>query len=454
MRLPFGAWRQRNREVTLLALLALGVGLAACALVMSAAFAGGLDPVRLTGDAKGYVQLAENLHAHGAFSFSKEAPFAPDSFRAPGYPMFLATLFALTGNWLAVLVLQALLLALAPVLLYLLLRPFHERGAWWGAVVFVFEPIRLYASSTLLSDGLFVCLLLGALLCLSNAARRRSLAWALLAGFLLGVSVLVRPIAQFLPLFFVGVYFASGMPWRKAAVLCAASLLLCAIAVLPWMTRNHSLFGHWGISSVGSYNLAAYNAAEYAKHRPTEGRTRTLEAFAARQQSLPAEERTSLARAEEFTAVFKEVVRGSELDYTLFHVFKTLPFFLTDGLRDTVRLFKVDVGTLPNITSLLMKGELDELIRSLRSGGLPLVLLVVGSGFWAGVLLLGAYSVVQFVRQRRVAVAVMFACIVLYFALLTGPVSNARYRLPAEGFLLAAAAVGALHVRERFRGAI
>lgn len=441
-------WVDADRPLASLVLISVGAGLAACAAVLAAAYMQGLDPTRLTGDARGYVLLAENLYEHGVFSFSKEPPFVPDSFRAPGYPLFLAALYALLQSWVGVLIAQSVLVSAAPVLLYLLLRPYHERAAWWGSLLFVFEPVRLFASSTLLSDALFTCLFLGSLVLL-RAAARRFWWFAAGAGLVLGLAILVRPIAQFLPLFFIAYLFIDRVPWRRAMRISLVLLAACALVVAPWLLRNHALFSSWSLTSVSSYNLAAYNAPEYVKYRPTPEGVKILEDFTARQESLEGEERISLARAEEFKDVFWDIVRGHEADYALFHVFKTIPFFLTDGLRDTVRLFNVELSTPPNITSALLSGKLGELVGSLRQGGLAILLLVVGSATWTVVMLLYAWSVYRAWVVRSYSLFFILVALVFYFALLTGPVSNARYRLPVEGLLLVAAAGAVLDIKSR-----
>lgn len=440
-------WANAERRLAALALISLGVGLAAATAVIWAASAQGIDPARLTGDAKGYVLLAQNIYEHGVFSFSAGPPFAPDSFRAPGYPFFLAALYAIFQSWLAVLIVQAILVSAAPVLLYVAVRPLHERAAWWGALLFAFEPIRLFASSTLLSDALFVCLLLGVLALFMQAAVRRSPGLIAFAGLILGAAILVRPVAQFLPVVFLAYLALVQVPWRRAVYLAAIFLLACGATVTPWMMRNHALFGSWNISSVGAYNLAVYNAPEYARYRPTAERTRVLEEFEQHQESLPREDRTSLSRSSEFSAVFKDVVRGSKFDYALFHIFKTVPFFLTDGLRDTARLFGIELG-MPNITSAILSGQAGELVALLRQDLLSLALLVAGSGTWAAVLCLCAWFIYQCLRGRADRRWFFLAALALYFAVLTGPVSNARYRLPAEGFLLTAASA-ALIIKKR-----
>src|SRR5262245_13208962 len=48
-------------------------------------------------DAQGYHYLALNLLQRGVFSMYAEAPFQPDALRTPGYPLFIASIYALFG---------------------------------------------------------------------------------------------------------------------------------------------------------------------------------------------------------------------------------------------------------------------------------------------------------------------------------------------------------------------
>ncbi|MEK7068310.1 MAG: glycosyltransferase family 39 protein, partial [Patescibacteria group bacterium] len=303
-----------DKPLRSLAIISLLASVLACATIAAVATSQGKDSAVLTGDAKGYVLLARNLIEQGVLSFSLSEPYVPDSFRAPGYPLFLAGLFVVLQDWLLVALVQAALASVAAVLLYLLLRPYHERAAWWGSLVFALEPVRLVTASTLLSDSLFVVLFLSSLLLLSRCITEQSWRAAALAGAVLGLAILVRPIAQFLPLFFAG-YLFWKLGTRRAAKLSAILVFACAVVLGPWAVRNHALFDSWNISSVGPYNLAAYNAPECVKYRPSPEGEATLRAFKERQESLPPAERLSLARAGEFSGVFFAVIRGRELDY-------------------------------------------------------------------------------------------------------------------------------------------
>ncbi len=421
-----------------------GIALAASIVFSTAAFfvaqSNGLDLVRLTGDSKNYQLLAENILTHGVFSSSQSEPHAPESFRAPGYPLFLAANYFLTADWFLVLIIQIVVVSVAPALLYLLFAPYHERAAWWGAFLFALEPTRLFLSASLLSDALFACTLLGALLALERGKRTDSLTLTGVSGALLGVSILVRPIAIFLPIA-TALYLALAVrPLSRACAMAVLGVACAAVVVFPWSVRNHQLFGSWNVSSVGSANLMLYNAPVFAAYLGDPAVAEKVAQFKNEQASLPREEALSLARSGVFTDTFRETVRGHELSYLGFHLSKTVPFFVTDGLREIARLIGLPSAPAFNITDALFGGKMGDLLAYLRVGGFSTILLVVGSGFWVTVTVLFFLEMFSGIaRWREFSFTLFLSVVVLYFALLTGPVSNARYRLPVEGILLASA---------------
>lgn len=432
-----------GREAAVVWLVSILAGLGSAIALYFYAHAVGLEIATLTGDAKGYLVLAEHLREFHVFSFSSVPPFAPESFRSPGYPLFLAVLLALFGNTGALFV-QVVLVSAAPVLLYLLFRPYHERAAFWGAVVFALEPVHLFYGAQFLSDMPFVCLFLLSLVLMERAWMRNSAAVSVTSGAIIGAAVLVRPIAIFLPvmyaLYLLAVGKCSWPAWLRAFALGSAAL----VVISPWMLRNYALFGSWNVSSVGNANLMIYNAPEYLKYHSSEHGQKVLAAFQAEQQSLPREDALSLARSDVFTSTFREIIRGQEMSYGIFHLVKTVPFFITDGLRDGIRLLKVEIGTMPNFSTAILKGDLGLLGRYVAGGGLGTYLFIFGVGFWSAVALLWLWSLAQLGRWRNWRALFLVGALVVYFAVLTGPVSNARYRLPVEGMLLVAAVAAIL----------
>lgn len=418
----------RLHIVTIVSVSATMLG---CFVIVWAARSVGSDVFSLTGDSRAYIILAENILSHGSFSLSNEAPFVPESFRSPGFPIFLAFLFTFFGPSLFALSVHALLMSLAPILFYIYTRRWHERAAFWAAIVFALEPVRIFLASSLLTDSLFCVLFLASLIALERG--RVSLLAATIAGVLLGLAILVRPIAQFLPFVYVAYIIFLWQPQRMQRVACV--IVGVIVVVSPWMYRNQVLFGSWNISSVGAANLALYNSPAFLEWRPEPRAQGVLAEFEELQRSLPQDTALSLERSDVFVRTFREVIAGREFEYATFHVLKTVPFFITDGLRDMVRLFGADIGSIPNLSTLLLSGDISSVVAYMRTGSLAIALLVLGSGFWAIILALFIFSTIR-AGIRRDGVILFLACLVGYFALLTGPVSNARYRLPVEGFLI------------------
>lgn len=411
----------------------------------------------LTGDTGYYRILAQNLLNYGVFSAVKEGPLVPESFRTPGYPAFLALTYAVVGNWTGVMFIQTLISALAPLFLYLIGKElFGEKIAFWAVIIFIIDPTRIFLSVIALSDALFVVVFLASLRLFISQRYFYS-------GILLGVSTLIRPIAQFLPILlivFSFLYFkkeAEGesifkLFFKKSGVFVFGFILI----VSPWAIRNYIHFGSMQISSVGSYNLLFYNASLYLHHKTGETEEVIYSRFKRELDSKDPYALRSLENSAKERKMALDIIFADPIGYAKFHLIKIIPFFATDGLRDIARTLKIMTGSLPDISGSILKGELDVLRQLISNTGLPFFLLLVGSSFWLLVCLL---AVVGFALGLRSAdldkqQLVLLAAIILYFALLSSPVANARYRLPVDGILLLFAALGMARALKLFLPAL
>ncbi len=384
-----------------------------------------IDPTAVTGDMKAFRLLGENIVRHGQFSLSMSAPFFPESFRSPGFPAVLAFLYFFTRSWHVVLFLHACIAALLPVLLYMMLRRWDERMAYWAALIFALEPNRVWVAATLLSESIFTLCLLGVLyFVIEKDFPRRH---AIYAGVLVGLAVLTRPVAFFLPILCAIYFLFTARPVKEALI--RGGMLICAgmLVVLPWAYRNHTLFNSWQISSIGSFNMAYYNANEF--YRQKHGVY-----FVEKPSTL---EGLSLSHTKDFNNITSQVVGEDFLGYVKFHLVKIAPFFLTDGYRDIIRVLGGPITTLPNITGLLLKGHVAELGVALRADVFATSLLVFGSAFWLICFLGLCYATFKaLTEETRVRWdALLLILVVATFAILSGPVSNARYRVPVSGIL-------------------
>jgi 4-amino-4-deoxy-L-arabinose transferase-like glycosyltransferase len=170
-----------------------------------------------------------------------DAAGRPTSFRAPGWPIFLAGIYAVAGErpWV-VYALCCALGALSCALSYLLAREVTDEATARvaGALAAVYLP-HVWFATMFLSENLAVpCLALGLWLFLRHL--RTGATWeAALAGLVLGWAALTRPFALLLvPILLVVLLRQTGR-WRAGIVLAT----LAAAVVVPWTVRNHAVHG-------------------------------------------------------------------------------------------------------------------------------------------------------------------------------------------------------------------
>lgn len=213
------------------------------------------------GDQIEYTATAHNLLDGHGFAMT---PGVPTPARAPGYPVFMAGLFAATERSpRAVLVAQAVLSAATCLLLLWLLRETveNEEAARVGAWLLAGYPVLIYYSGRLLSETLFTFLVAAAMLLLARHLRRGRPLEAALAGLVLGAAALVRPGIVLAPWLILLLMLPYG---RRKALAWLGFAAAFYLALTPWTSRNQELFGvrklaargpGFGISATGRMTL-------------------------------------------------------------------------------------------------------------------------------------------------------------------------------------------------------
>jgi 4-amino-4-deoxy-L-arabinose transferase-like glycosyltransferase len=211
-----------------------------------------------------YADIAMNWLQYGVYGITNSSHVVPTLSRLPGYPAFLAAIFAVFGwnNFRAVLLIQVLFdLGTCYLLADLSRRLFHERAAKAAFMLTAVCPFLANYSAAALTETLeifFTTLALDFALCglpsfsQDSYASKSTLAWVG-CGLSIGASILLRPDGGILLAAVVGYLFlrflrtiAGPKPatLRPLPILRAGIILLVsALAPLvPWTLRNlHTL---------------------------------------------------------------------------------------------------------------------------------------------------------------------------------------------------------------------
>ena len=170
----------------------------------------------------------------------------PTAMRAPGFPVFLAAVYSVTGERPPVVYLTFCLLSAASSLLtYLLARELlEERWARLAGVLAALNLPHAYFAAVYLSENLFVPLLILSAWLVIRHLKRDSFPSLVAAGIVLGYAALTRPFALLLlPAFLAAVVWSQ---WRRRSWLLTptAALVVSFVSViLPWTARNYRVFG-------------------------------------------------------------------------------------------------------------------------------------------------------------------------------------------------------------------
>lgn len=139
--------------------------------------------------------------------------------RTPGYPLFIAFIYAISGNatWL-VLLMQVLINLLSIVVLFKIAESvFSRRIAIISSFIFAIDLHQALFSVSLYSDSVYVFLLLLSVFFLIKGIGENRYFWIIASGIIISISALHRPVSTLLPgVFAFFLIFFSRLKLSKA----------------------------------------------------------------------------------------------------------------------------------------------------------------------------------------------------------------------------------------------
>ncbi len=399
------------------------------------------------------VIISKNLAEHKIFSRDTEPPFLPDTWRTPGYPFFVAIFYALFGSFYPVIIVQIILLFLISVLIFKMAEKMMDRK--WAivpALLYIVLPDTLLSTSALFTENTFVFVLVAAFYIFFFSEFKNFYAKFLLAGFLLAISAYIRPASLYILFLFVPAYFIFYL--KKSEIsrrhfIAAGLLVLTFVATLaPWVIRNEIQVDTWTFASTSAYVLFRQNGAQFYQSLTgldtVTARKEFLKMAGIPEEVVPRDTKYS-AQMKSFAIKF---ILAHPVKYAIFHFSAFIPFFTSAGSIEYSRFVN---DLLPNFNP----APEPSLLQALHPFSLPLLITVIKNHGWTLVenfwwAFVTLFMILSFWFSQNTRISRMFLSIIFYFALITGPIAHARYRIPVEPFILICACGAAFLLWSRY----
>ncbi len=400
-----------------------------------------------------YLQPAAELWATGTFSTND----TPEIMRTPGYPVLLAVGMKLGHVEFVTIWLQILLSCLSCYLVYAIAKQVFdsERAAVGAAFLFSLEPLSILHSCLLLSDTLFVFLLVASLHWLIRACQRGRLIDWLLAAVALAGAVYTRPVGYFLPLgvTLVLLIWAMIQKERKLLPSTAVFCLLTMSLIGLWQLRNVLATGYAGFSTTSEIVLYFYHSGAVKAQQQGVPFYQVVEQLGyydselyfrrhPEQQSWTTSQRYAYLRGEGL----KTLTQTPGL-YAQVYVRGILVMLLDPGVVEYLRLFQ-QYRKSDRVLNVMAKHGMLAAAQRVVTENPSLI-------FWGGLLglLLLSFYLLSLIGLKGTSLhanlpLVLLLCVCFYFIALSGGiVAVSRFRAPLMPFISVFAGQGLMSLR-------
>jgi len=382
-----------------------------------------VKPPLQTADSGIYDGIAWNFIQGNGYSLSGQ-PFAG---REPGYSLFfLAPLYLLFGhNFLPVQIFQIILSSVFVFAIYFLIRKeLSPTVATLVAFCVALHPLLICYSSEILTEIPFTILLFFGLWIAYISIKRESAKLCIVAGILLGMAILTRFVAIFLPfalILFAHYYFRE---WKKTFRYGAIFISTMFLLVAPWIMRNYIVFDTFIFGRAGSSEI--YWSGSYI---PWDGEWLGYGTSPLKELSPPSNTATLAVDKVLMPLVFQNI-KNNPIGVLKIWLKKPIKIF-------TKADFKTVLERENNIKGYSSKINFS-FIRYFLTAINLIILLLWTIGLWS-------------LRKSNPALAVFLLLIIIYFLIFYLPVNpDSRYKIPLFPYLFIGAAVGFQHTTKFF----
>jgi 4-amino-4-deoxy-L-arabinose transferase-like glycosyltransferase len=398
-------------------------------------------------ESNSYLNFAKNLlicHMMAA------TPCLPSAFRTPIYPFFLAGFISLlsenNGIWLMILF-QFVVSILTILFVYLtLVQVISNKKALFATFIYSILIDPIIYTFIITTETLFTFLIVFSLYQLIIYIKENKVSNLITSGFMLGLSILTRPISEFLPLvLFVALLVISLWKKQKGFVKPIMMLATVLLVISPWLLRNYLVFGRADISTISGANLYFYNYAyleAYLQNKPIDEIQSELRNQEIDETDMPV--RSDFARSSKQASFAVKEILAHPITYAIVHLKGTVPIILGTSSQEFYHQFGLTFYAR-NIFDIVSHSTFKDFIKKLRiyisEKWLQVINLIVKGLIFLGALfgsIIGLWN-----KTTRYEILLLSLC-GLYLIVLAGPQPFPRFGLPVLPFICILAGVGVM----------
>jgi 4-amino-4-deoxy-L-arabinose transferase-like glycosyltransferase len=200
------------------------------------------QPYSFMGDDRHYDLMVKQLLTEGIYGYGSHQP---NAYVTPGFPLFLALVYKIHGFALTpfdqVRIYHTILLILVVALVYLIARKVSNPSvAFYSALIAAVYPPLIWSATSLLTETLFVTILLAYFYVMICALDKKSALLTGIAGLLFGITVLIRP--QVAPFFIIPFLLEFKNSPKTIFKLALVFTLVFTMIQAPWWIRNYQIY--------------------------------------------------------------------------------------------------------------------------------------------------------------------------------------------------------------------
>jgi len=410
-------------------------------------------------DSKGYEQVAENLLHYRTFAPLKDTVninnysdyqaigfimYHPDSWMMPIYPVFLSTVYSVVGIKPYIAILIQILLSLISVLLVFricILLFENNKIATIASILFALDIHSIYSSNELLTDTLFVLLLLGGIYYFLKGILSGRLSVICLGSVFMGLACLTRLLVLLYPFVLIIILFGFAKQtreWKFKAVL--SYILIFTLMNGLWSFRNHNYYGHWQLTTHGGWTLLMFNTSLTKTKITHENIDSIRVSFQKQADSMGFRRSTDLFNQSEIyqKVASKYIMQHKEM-YFFTNIEGGLNMFLSLGNMGMAKTFgwtkEAPDGTLAELSPQRI---LKNFSSNTKETVLGLVIILILALQYIGAF----YGILKSVFARNFMFLTTALLTMLYFLFVTGILGNYRFKLPIVPFICILAGYG------------